>query len=245
MNYIKAHSVNGRAGHQLAEWNTALALSEFYGMKFIHTPLNGGWEDKLRFGEGEAKINEINFKKKIELPKFDRSNIEEIRDIIEDNDDTLFILAKGQNLEGHFLTEDRLKRKYRNSPINKPFTENPSIGVHIRRGDVTKKAHPNRWVDNEFYVNIIDNYLKEYKGYEIHIFSEGNPDMFKEFKKYDPYFHLSKDKFDTFNKMVKCDALITGKSGYSYFASIISEGHIFAIPFWHSYPNKKRITILG
>jgi len=244
MNYIKVGKLAGRMGHQLAEWNTALSVAEYYALGFIHQPLKHGWEDKFKFGENELRQNSIKFNNIINLPKFNRTDIESIRPQIESNDNTLFILADSQNLESHWITEKILKDKWKTSPINQPFEEGFNIGIHIRRGDVTKERYPNRWVSNNEYVEIIETHLSKYKNYKLHIFSEGTENEFKEFKNHNPIFHLNGDQYKTFNKMVKCDVLVTGKSGYSYFASIISEGDIIAIPFWHSYPNIKRITKL-
>ena len=153
MNYIKVNSLNGRMGHQLAEWNTALSIAEYYDMKLIHTPLNYGWENKLNLGKGELTTGD--YDSTIHIPKFDRANIEEIRHIIENKDRTLFILSQGQNLESHWITENTLKSKYVDSSINKPFTDGFNVGLHIRRGDVNKDRYPTRWLDNVYYLNII------------------------------------------------------------------------------------------
>lgn len=246
MNYIKSASVNGRAGHQLAEWNTALVLSERYGMKLVHTPLNHGWEYQLQFGKGEVMVNEINYDKIINLPKFDRNNIEDMGDEINKHENTLFILAEGQNLANHYVVEETLKNKWKNSPANQPFEGGFNVGVHIRRGDVNRHIYPNRWVDTSVYEEIIEKQIQDkYDNFKLHIFSEGHTDNFYELKKFKPIFHLNEDKFRTFNMMTKCDVLVTGKSGYSYFASILSEGKIIAIPFWHDYPDDERIMKYG
>ncbi len=92
MNYIKVNSLNGRMGHQLAEWNTALSVAEYYGLKLIHTPLNYGWENKLNLGKNELTTGD--YDSTIHIPTFDRANIEEIRHIIENKDRTLHTITR-------------------------------------------------------------------------------------------------------------------------------------------------------
>lgn len=250
MNYVKAkNGLGGRAGHQMAEWSTSLAIARHYNIGFVHTPFNGQWESKLNFGKGEKTLNDITYENTVHLHRFDRNNIEDIKDKIEKHSNTLFMLHHKQNLNNHWVNERILKEKWKEAPLNQPWMsdrDKPIIGVHIRRGDVTSNRFPKRWVSLGYYNKVIENKINEkFDDYELHVFSEGKKDQFKTLNKHKPIFHLSEDKFETFNKMTKCDALITGKSGYSYFASILSEAKIFAIPFWHHYPsNHDRIIKL-
>ena len=241
INYIKVSKIKGRMGHQLAEWNTALSLSVYFEINFIHTPLGYGWEKALNFGKDELTEPPLPTKT-VKLPNFNRSHMEEIRATINSHKNSTLLLDEGQNLENHWLTEGILKSKWKHSPINKPFKKDEDkIGVHIRRGDVTKNAHPNRWVNDETYIKIIDSVLATKNNTKVHIFSEGKLEDFKAYEKYSPNLHINGSEFETFNKMTKCETLITGKSAFSYFASILSSNNIIAIPFWHEYPNQKRI----
>ena len=98
-----------------------------------------------------------------------------------------------------------------------------------------------RWIDNEYYVNVLKSFLAKFKidkPIAIYLFSQGYKDEFKEFNDFSNINYC----FDmcakqSFLHMVYADCLITSKSSFSYKPALLSDGiKISPINFWHGYP---------
>lgn len=104
-------------------------------------------------------------------------------------------------------------------PNYEPLKKN--IVLHMRRGDVTASKYPSRWSSDQEYINLlrktIENIGKDENdniaNYEIHILSEGEPDLFKAITDVYPSIklHLSIDIQQTFHMIVIADVLIMSK----------------------------------
>lgn len=120
------------------------------------------------------------------------------------------------------------------------------VAVHIRRGDVSKKVHPNRWVENYTYKRIIDKIREESffirkKVAHFHIYSEGHISDFKDIadkSTLDVTFHINENLQNTLHGMITADELIMGKSSFGYIAGLYSKGIVHYFPFWHKPLNE-------
>ena len=129
-------------------------------------------------------------------------------------------------------------------PNYEPSKKN--IVLHMRRGDVNASKYPSRWSSDQDYINLlrktIENIGKDENdniaNYEIHILSEGEPDLFKAITDIYPdiKLHLSIDIQQTFHMMVIADVLIMSKSSFCYAAGLINKNRVVAnnlVRWWH------------
>ena len=140
------------------------------------------------------------------------------------------------NSEGmQFIKECFWKNKerdhFKNNKIN--------IAVHIRRENVGDmgKAEERATTPNSYYLNIMNEIRTRYMGADkellFHIYSQGNVENFKELEKEDVEFHLDEYALTSFVGLVAADILVISPSSFSYVAAFLSDGVIYAKPFWH------------
>ena len=152
-----------------------------------------------------------------------------------------------------FFYNDRvltiLREIYNSKPKPKPHRYDISkknIVLHMRRGDVNASKYPSRWSSDQDYINLlsktIENIGKDENdniaNYEIHILSEGEPNLFKAITDIYPSIklHLSIDIQQTFHMMVIADVLILSKSSFCYCAGLINKNKVVAnnlVRWWH------------
>ena len=109
------------------------------------------------------------------------------------------------------------------------------VVVHIRRGDVTREAHPARFTDDERYIDLLPALAQHHRGARLLLLSEGQPASF------DALVHaaqgagfagvelrLDGDPREAFRTMVEADALVLAKSAFSYAAGVLSQGVVYA-----------------
>jgi hypothetical protein len=247
MKYIVAQPNNhGKLGHQFQNWSLALALSgEFDNVECIHTPFRdmcSRWENVLNFSKGFKTVKDINPSKVVELPKIDmgtdisatketfEKNLNTYRKLINDaEDNTLFKLPF--DLFPGFMSEkihglsDKLRECYWSDKTPHDFGDGTSIGVHIRRGDISKKGNANRWLELSEYREVMDaiRSKKLYDNPQFYVFSEGSVNDFKELDGDDVTFIIGGSDVETFRKMASVDVLIVGLSTYPILASYMSD----------------------
>jgi len=125
-------------------------------------------------------------------------------------------------------------------------TSKKNIVLHLRRGDVNAAKYPSRWSSDQDYINLLRKTIENIGNdetdniadYEIHILSEGEPELFKEITDVYPEIklHLSIDIQQTFHMIVIADILIMSKSSFCYSASLINKNKVIAnnlIRWWH------------
>jgi hypothetical protein len=251
-------------GHQLANWIAGSWFAKQFGLRFAHIPFsNQKWENFLGFGEGEITVYDLIKKqgyKRVKLPLFGEFNLKEVeltRNIINSykNKKVVFVAEQDQFYKDQFGVMDDIKQKFYNAKSRiKNSLIYPkdyfNIAIHVRRGDITvgqQTNNPNllmRWQDNSYFINVLTNVLKKLdtsKPIAIYLFSQGEPEDFKEFNKFkNLQFCLKMNAQDSFLHMVYADLLITSKSSFSYKPALLSNG-IKVCPryFWHGYPNTK------
>ena len=105
-----------------------------------------------------------------------------------------------------------------------------NVAIHIRRGDITKQANSDRWLENDHYVNIIKNIRKNVPNVLFHVFSQGEKKDFKEFDNEKVVFHLNGSDTKALNDMCFSDILVTGQSTFSILASYLTKNIVIYTP---------------
>ena len=157
------------------------------------------------------------------------------------------------SLSPEFFYNDKVLTILREIYNSKPKSDIPNyntskknIVLHLRRGDVNATKYPSRWTSDQEYINLLLKTI-EYIGkdtndnienYEIHILSEGEPQLFKAITDVYPdiKLHLSIDIQQTFHMMTIADVLIMSKSSFCYCAGLINKNKVIAnnlVRWWH------------
>lgn len=248
-------------GDQLASWITGYYFAEQFGLAYAYSPLYPNeWNEFLGFGENVVLVEQLlkkNNYRKIWLPYFedeDEVGKNSIRKIIRSyqGEKVVFYIEVNQVYGEQYGVMVALKkmfeaapaRRYDNLIFNK---DDVNIAVHIRRGDITisqENQNPKltmRWLDNNYYVNILEKTvgILQERNYRIFIFSQGNEEDFKEFRQFENIvFCLDMSAMDSFLHMVRADILVTSKSSFSYKPALLADGlRICPRNFWHDYPD--------
>jgi len=121
-----------------------------------------------------------------------------------------------------------------------------NIVLHMRRGDVNAIKYPSRWTSDQEYIELLRKTIENIgndandniANYDIHILSEGKPDLFKAITDIYPdiKLQLSTDIQQTFHIMVIADVLIMSKSSFCYSAGLINKNKVVAnnlTRWWH------------
>jgi hypothetical protein len=248
-------------GHQLANWNAGLYFAGYYNLKFANSPFSSSeWDSFLGFGEGEAQVDDLKKKKYkiVKLPRFDSENNNEISligKIINSYkaENILFSLESDQGYMRQFETAKILQNKFFSAKARDDdkliySATDFNIAIHIRRGDIVgvkddgSSLWETRWLDNQYYVNILKQVLTTIKSgkrkVEVYLFSQGKQSDFKEFEQFDNVnYCFDFNAINTFLHMCFADLLISSKSSFSYKPALISKGiKISPGVFWHGYP---------
>ncbi len=123
----------------------------------------------------------------------------------------------------------RYKEKIRENFILKSEKRDyTKVCIHVRRGDVTKENYPNRWLSDDYYLNIIEDIKKQLNGKEYKIIIHTQKTGFNEskFKNYNVIYDVDMQDNETWLDMVDSDILVLGKSSFSYGAAFITNGKV-------------------
>jgi hypothetical protein len=127
-----------------------------------------------------------------------------------------------------------LRRAYDSTP--KPRLEGfcngeLNVALHVRRGDVSVAgAFAERFTSNEEILAFHDALLARLKAVSkvrVRLFSEGDPDDYREFARRGIELHLNEDAFTTFHHLVMADVLLVAKSSFIYLAGVLGGGICF------------------
>ncbi len=259
----------GAIGHQFRNWLTGYKIAQHYGLTFAHSPFSGShtqvqidvpverWEPFLNFGEGEVQRKDLKDVEVVKLPRkpWDQSRVNhpDIANLIKRHDgksNVLFECPDNQFMpvDWGIFADNRFRNKYWEARRLQPITTSLdpgriSVAVHIRRGDVTQQRYPDRYLSNSFYAKVLDNLVGCIDVlYDIHVFSEGNADEFRELYHLPGIqFHLNTDVFRTFHAMVSADIFVTGVGSFSILAAHLSKGIIVTKPwnlYWTNFPTE-------
>ena len=250
-------------GHGLDIWRNGIINANHFGLEYAYMPMvSETWEEALGFGEREKSIGMLLQEgyREILLPYYDLSDeksIKIIKQIITSYRGEKIIFKnefeQSSDLEKFMISADYMRRKFWESSARKKDNimysgDEISVAVHIRRGDVNQeqgKKNANirkRWLDEEYYVNIINEILQmdTKKKLKFYIFSEGKKEDFvllNNLKDIDMQFCLDMPATDSFIHMCRADLLIVGLSSFSYDPGLINPAlKIASDKFWNPYP---------
>src|SRR5262249_52710933 len=125
------------------------------------------------------------------------------------------------------ITAKQFREKYY---FNKAPRVNPCliVGVHVRRGDVSKRNNPEMWTELTHISTTISRIIhvldKRTLKYRIRLLSDGNYFEFRELESLGVELHLNADPLWTMRELIEADILVMAKSTFSYIAAIISDG---------------------
>jgi hypothetical protein len=129
-----------------------------------------------------------------------------------------------------------------NSPSFQSTHNRLRVAVHIRRGDVERGAMMARYTNNTETAVFMRRAEADVRsqGHDgpvsFHVYSEGVADKFADliiaFGEKNVFLHLDEDLKTSFHDMVSADVLIMAKSSFSYAAALLSNGTVYAQPFW-------------
>lgn len=259
-------------GHQLANYNAGLYFASFYGVKFAYPGFkNKDWESFLGLGENEVSVRALRKKgyKILRLPYYENdADCEMVRNIIASysGQRVVFLNELDQFYKEQYGVAEYVKKKFNSARARSKdkliYDEKQlNIAVHVRRGDINvgSSADNNlkkRWLDNDYYENVLENTIKRISEDDrfvsligknncrlaVYIFSQGSESDFESFKRFEKYgdlhFCLDMEEKASFLHMVRADLLITSRSSFSYKPALISDGIRICPPgFWHDYPN--------
>jgi hypothetical protein len=209
--------------------------SEFIKAKFAYTPfkeMEHNYDNDLNFLKNKENFINIieNFPNADQLNDVKILNIHSIRGTIESNINTSIqteIFKKIKKLFHH--------NKQQN--FDKKVT---NVAIHLRR--INKHDNPDcygtHYIDDNYYINAIDFLRKTPNKKIFHIYSQGDPTKFENFKQKDIVLHLNEPLEQTFYNLTVADILIMSKSSFSYVAALLSDNDVYYLPFWHPKLNR-------
>jgi hypothetical protein len=220
----KYYTTKGRIdgfGCQYQSIMSGIAISEYRNYNYIHTPFV-----TMEHDVDVDKLNEF-----IGIPITDISNIL-IENMIHEKYSDEVNYASRPSIYYTNSVIKKIKGWYYNT--KKPEIDKIDVAIHIRRGDVSENGtHRERFISNDTYLKVINSLKIKYPNYNIHIYSEGNLDDFKEINIDGITFHLNEDIMKTFHSFVTAKILVLSISSFSYAAAIINSNTVYYYDFWH------------
>jgi hypothetical protein len=205
-----------------------LALCRKYGWDFRFKPYN-----QIHNGSAD-KCNSFTGFNSYQRPDHNSSNIPYTQQLYGSRYEDLFT--------DDIINEVRQKYYSTEKPDN-PYSN--YVAIHIRRGDVNKKNHPDRWIETNDYIGFIRVIKEKYPDKKIVICSQGGAAMFEEIRRLFPdvVIDLQNDPLRHFNILVASDVLLPSLSSFSFIAGLLNKNtvindiyHLFK--FWHKPPLK-------
>jgi hypothetical protein len=233
---LKVPNAAGIGDQIVTSWSEAYLLARHYGLTFVHHPFVDSphdtcdWESFLGFGSGETQIQQIlrnKDLKTVSLPPISlasQDNISVLGRIINQvypQRNILFRLPRNIYLKTDLDQSDTMpaiySEKYQAArhkwPLEVGFdARHLHIGVHIRRGDVSKLKQTNlqqwqwRWVSDAYYLNALRDLLTVIgpMPYVVHIFSDGSEAELRAFHQVaNCVFHLGDDPKRAFHGLAR------------------------------------------
>jgi hypothetical protein len=247
--YITCSGRDDGLGAQLHSYLSVLLVAEQYGLKYVHTPFsildhNNGKEETYEnfFGIGNNELNITELDQKDLKKEIIKHSYE-----IKNNTNILYSTQSchdyGNKYPDFYLKiRNKFKKnffyKFKDDYLNYNDKNYLNIGLHIRRGDVSNQINKVRFTNNDYYIKIVDEILELTKSLnikiKIHIYSQGSLKDFKEFERYNSFYHLDECLLKTFYNLIESDILVMSKSSLSYSAALLCENIVLYQPFWHN-----------
>ena len=184
---------------------------------------------------------------------------------LKDDKNKLFVIggSEGTHFPGLLIDDsewliDIFQKAYwsKNTKTNTIYKQDKvNIAIHIRRGDVKILKHPDRWRDNIFYIDLINDLKSQIPNAKFYLFSEGDKSEFSELEKmldFDKDIYicgmepLDKNNMngdfngdlnlilggrdtEIFHHLVSSDILVTGQSTFSTIAAYFTMGKVIYV----------------
>jgi hypothetical protein len=200
------------------------------GLAYLHTPLSivchadrpmqqwaAAWESLFNLGAGEEPRHGRR-RGVVDVGSYALSNL------------NLCFGLRGREqelLDGFRALIPEFRRKYY---LNKSprTTDEITVAVHIRRGDVTAHAIPQMYTSTDRVLRITSEVksILDSRGspFSMRVYSQGNIEDFSELSPLGAEFFLDADAVWTMQELIEADVLIVAKGNFSYYAGVISDG---------------------
>jgi len=237
-------------GNETQDWD---------GVGRVDVPVSR-WEKFLNFGEDELRLSDLDLRENSKIFELNRYSAGQSVSKWQDS-------VMRQKCDGNILIkcpfnqfirmywdiylDNRFKDKYwkRRSvdPVITPFRKDRMVvGVHVRRCDVTADRYPDRYLPNQYYVNVLRQIREVYPNAAIHVYSDAK-DMNEllEFVPFDVCFNLQTNIFETFHSLVSSDIFVTGIGSFSILAAYLSHGVKVTTEWnnaWNNFPESQGIV---
>ena len=144
---------------------------------------------------------------------------------VEQNMDTMFNSAAFHKVRTAFY-------KDKTSQFDSTYI---NVAVHIRRFNTRDCRTGGTDTPDSYYLDVMNKIRSKYlqKPLKFHIYSQGEPIIFREYVADDVALHLNESIQDTFTGFVFADILVTSQSSFSYTAALLSCGTVYYKNFWH------------
>jgi len=253
-------------GHQIANYNGGYHTAQILGINHAYSGFSDmEWDEFLGFGVGEQSVLMLKKEgyKVRKLPYFNesRESLELIKKIVNSyaGEKIVFCIELDQFYQKQYEVIPHIKEKFESAPARQYDRliydkSKINMAVHIRRGDIVdgqksgKVSMTKRWLTTDYYLMIVKQVAKVVGDQlEIYLFSQGNPEEFKEFEEYGHInYCFDMSARDSFLHMVRADILVTSKSSFSYKPALLADGlRICPAEFWHGYPRNKKWILAG
>lgn len=235
-------------GSQLHACFSLIAYCVYNNSRYIHSPFTKMQHNETKNPNFPKMMNDfINIESKYG-PIHQLSNYE--NSLVNGVQEGYFVHG---SLHPEFFYNNKVLTILREIYDSKPKPQIPNfdsskknIVLHMRRGDVNATKYPSRWTSDQEYIKLLNKTIENIEkdvddnieNYEIHILSEGEPQLFKAITDVYPdiKLHLSIDIQETFHMMAIADVLIMSKSSFCYSAALINKNKIVAnnlVRWWH------------
>ena len=240
------------AGAQAQAVISTQAASRALGICYAHTPFEcmehapdnsrdwaRRWEELLNLGDHEVAADDLG----LEPVPLDELIWKPERW----NDQPLLVHVHhahdftDQWIDAYRLVIPLLRKRYRgfrrNQSAKASDPNQVDVAVHVRRGDVNPDSNCDRYTPNEHVLRLVQTIARLLADYGLRprlaLYSEGQPDSFRDFADFGCTLLLNEDARKTFQSLVSADVLVMAKSSFSYTAALLSEGVKIYEPFWH------------
>lgn len=235
-------SIKEGAGSLASLTTCTINFARVSGLAYLHTPLSivghadrpmqqwaAAWESVFNLGAGEEPC------------AGKRRGVIDTGGYALPNLDLCFGLRRrGKELADSFraLIPEFRRRYYLNKSPR--ITDEITVAVHIRRGDVTAQSNPHMYTDTGKILRIASEVKSILDANvipcSISVYSQGTREEFEQLSPLGARFFLNANAIWTMQELIEADVLIMARGNFSYYAGMISDGikiyepHIVKLP---------------
>ena len=232
-------------GAQIHAVMSVISFCKYYDYTYLHTPFRSiehvaspdqvkEWEYLFDLGSGHPSIDEFKLPI-IKLREYIISPRLWFKDVV------LALHHAHPFADCYVDAYVHVARQTVNKKASRLDNNGLVVGVHVRRGDVNSKDHPDRYTPNEVLVESIKAIqlkCSEFgKSANFTIFSEGSRSDFVEFEAIGCNLDLNSEPTKVLRRLSEVDILFMAKSSFSYVAALYNPNVVIYEKFWH--PKRK------